>query len=228
MSPEAGFAALAATWPAAATRDLGPVRLRNGAGGGARVSAATLEGPFGQDDITAAEEAMRGEGRAPLFMVRAGEAALDAALDARGYAVKDPTVILAARLAALDAVPAQAHWPPGAAQRALWAKGGIGAARIAVMERALGPKAVLHHPGGCAFVACHGETAMLHALEVSAAARRRGAGRAVMAMAAGWAHAQGCAWLALAVTRANAPARALYARLGYEEIGAYHYREAPA
>jgi GNAT superfamily N-acetyltransferase len=144
-------------------------------------------------------------------MVRAGEAALDAALDARGYAVKDPTVILAARLAALDAVPAQAHWPPGAAQRALWAEGGIGAARIAVMERAEGPKAVLHHPGGCA-----------------SAARRRGAGRAVMAMAAGWACAQGCAWLALAVTRANAPARALYARLGYGGIGAYHYREAPA
>ncbi|PHP27437.1 GNAT family N-acetyltransferase [Limimaricola cinnabarinus] len=228
MSPEAGFAALAATWPAAATRDLGPVRLRNGASGGARVSAATLEGPFGQGDIAAAEEAMRGEGRAPLFMVRAGEAALDAALDARGYAIKDPTSILAARVDALDTICARANWPPSAAQRALWAEGGIGAARIAVMERAEGPKTVLHHPGGCAFVACHGEIAMLHALEVSPAARRRGAGRAVMAMAAGWAHAQGCAWLALAVTRANAPARALYARLGYEEIGAYHYREAPA
>nr|WP_256500364.1 GNAT family N-acetyltransferase [Limimaricola litoreus] len=207
---------------------MGPVRLRIGAGGGARVSAATLEGPFDQDDIAAAEAAMRGEGRAPLFMVRTGEAALDATLDARGYAVKDPTVILAARLAALDAIPAQAHWPPGAAQRALWAEGGIGAARIAVMERAGGPKAVLHHPGGCAFVARHGEIAMLHALEVTPAARRRGTGRALMAMAAGWAHEQDCAWLALAVTRANAPARALYAKLGYEETAAYHYRSAPA
>ena len=228
MSPEAGFAALAATWPAAAMRDLGPVRLRDGAGGGARVSAATLDGPFDTSDIVVAETAMRGEGRAPLFMVRAGEVALDTALDARGYAVKDPTAILAARSDALDTIPAEANWPPSPVQRALWAEGGIGAARLAVMARAGVPRAVLHRPGGCAFIGCHGEIAMLHALEVSPDARRRGVGRALMSMAAGWARDQGCAWLALAVTRANAPARALYATLGYAEIGGYHYRTAPA
>ena len=33
--------------------------------------------------------------------------------------------------------------------------------------------------------------------------------------------------LRLAVTAANAPARALYARLGMDEAAAYHYRLAP-
>ena len=45
--------------------------------------------------------------------------------------------------------------------------------------------------------------------------------------AAAWAAAEGAATLALAVTRANAPARALYARLGLAEAAAYHYRVAP-
>ena len=228
MTPEAGFAALAATWPAHALRDLGPVRLRDGAGGGSRVSAATLEGPFDLPGIEAAETAMRAEGRAPLFMVRAGEARLDAALATRGYAVLDPTLILAAPLSALDGITPNANWPPSPAQIAIWADGDIGPARIAVMARIESARAVLAHPGGCAFVAFHGEIAMLHALEVSVPMRRRGAGRALMAMAAGWARTEGARVLALAVTRANGSARSLYAGLGYEEVTSYHYRRAPA
>ncbi|WP_341212535.1 GNAT family N-acetyltransferase [uncultured Limimaricola sp.] len=228
MTPDAGFAALAATWPARAVRDLGPVRLRDGAGGGSRVSAATLEGPFEARDIEAAEAAMHLEGYTPLFMVRAGEEALDAVLAARGYILADPTLILAAPLDALDIAAPEADWPPTADQLALWADGGIGPSRIAVMERVAAPKAVLDHPGGCAFVGRHGSVAMLHALEVAASARRRGVGRALMEMAAGWARAQGALTLTLAVTRANAPARALYAGLGYAEVTSYHYRRGAA
>ncbi|MGR3465905.1 GNAT family N-acetyltransferase [Limimaricola sp.] len=223
--PAAGFAALAATWPAAATRDIGPFRLRDGAGGGSRVSAATLEGPFDATALDAAEARM---GTAGLFMVRGGETAFDAALAARGYAVMDPTVILAARVDALEAAAPDGCWPPRHAHLALWAAGGIGPERVAVMHRAAGPKAVLQGAEACAFVARHGDIAMLHALEVAAGARRRGAGRALMAMAAGWARAQGAVTLALAVTRANGAARALYHRLGFAEATQYHYRRAPA
>ena len=49
-----------------------------------------------------------------------------------------------------------------------------------------------------------------------------------MAMAAGWARAEGARVLALAVTRANGSARSLYAGLGYGEVTSYHYRRAPA
>lgn len=226
MTPGAAHAALAATWPAAATRDLGPVRLRDGAGGGSRVSAATFEAPWCPGDITVAETAMRAEGRAPLFMLRRGEEALDAELAARGYEVMDPTLILAAPLAMLASCLHATSWPPDPAQRALWASGGIGPERLAVMERAPSPKTVLHLADGCAFVAAHAGTAMLHALEVAPQARRRGTGRALMGMAAGWAREAGASLLALAVTRANAPARALYEQLGFAEIASYHYRRA--
>ena len=67
---------------------------------------------------------------------------------------------------------------------------------------------------------------MLHALEVAPFARRQGLGARMTAAAAHWAHAQGAETLALAVTRANASARALYGRLGLAEVDSYHYRAA--
>jgi ribosomal protein S18 acetylase RimI-like enzyme len=45
--------------------------------------------------------------------------------------------------------------------------------------------------------------------------------------AARFAAAHGADTLALAVAEANAPARALYRRLGMTEAGGYHYRIAP-
>ena len=42
------------TWPAAAIKRLGPWTLRDGQGGGKRVSAATAEGPVQKTDIRAA------------------------------------------------------------------------------------------------------------------------------------------------------------------------------
>ncbi|HRO11657.1 GNAT family N-acetyltransferase, partial [Amaricoccus sp.] len=80
------------------------------------------------------------------------------------------------------------------------------------------------HPAGAAFVALAGPVAMMHALEVSPAARRRGLGARMTHAAADWARRQGAGTFALAVTRANTPARTLYAGLGMAEAGAYHYR----
>lgn len=225
------FAALAASWPAAETRRLGPWTLRRGAGGGNRVSAATLDGLLG--DIAAAEAAMREWGQRPLVMVRPGEAALDGALAARGYAVRDASLVLAAPSEALALrAPQEAAIRcdgPLAAMAALWAAGGIGPPRLAVMARAAGPKAWLlgregERVGGCAFVAAAGGVAMLHALEVAPGARRRGLGVLLTRAAAAWAVAQGAGVLALAVTEANAPARALYGGLGMVEAARYHYR----
>lgn len=228
-------AALAATWPAATARALGPVTLRGGAGGGRRVSAATLDGPFDPAALAAAEAAMRAEGRAPLFRVRAGQDELDVWLAARGYALVDPTCLYAAPAAALAAPPRPislfALWPPLAIQRQLWAEAGTGPARLAIMHRAPGPKAAFlaridNRAAGVAFAALHGPTAMLHALEVPPAFRRKGVGKLMLTGIAHWASRQGADTLALAVTAANAPARALYQSLGMQDAGAYHYREA--
>jgi N-acetylglutamate synthase len=82
-------------------------------------------------------------------------------------------------------------------------------------------------PAGCAFVACHGPVAMLHALQVAPDRRRRGLGGRLTRAAAAWAAEQGAGTLALAVEAANAPALALYSRVGMRRAGGYHYRAAP-
>lgn len=233
MTPEALFATLEATWPAAEVIDCGPFRLRRGAGGGQRVSAATALGPADGAQIAAAEAAMRDLGQVPLFMLRQGDEALDAALAARGYRINDPVVGLAAPVAAVAApvsgMAAFAHWPPLAITADLWADAGIGPGRLAVMQRVAGPKTAIlaraaDRPVGVAFVALHGDVAMLHAVEVRADARRAGSGRRLVQAAANWAQDAGARTLALVVTEANAAARALYAGCGFAPVTRYHYR----
>ena len=226
------FEALDRTWPAAEMRQHAGWTLRLGAGG-KRVSAATQAAADAR--IEDAETGMRSAGQHPLFMIRRGEDALDAALEARGYALVDPTVLRAAPVSRLaDSPPLTVltgGFPLGLAAE-IWAAGGIGPARLAVMERAPLPKAYLlgrdaDHPTGVGFVAAAGTMAMLHAVEVLAAHRRRGVGRTLTRAAAAWAAEQGAEVLLLCVTRANAAANALYEGLGMAEAGAYHYRRAP-
>ena len=79
-------------------------------------------------------------------------------------------------------------------------------------------------PVGAAFVAVDGEVAMIHAIEVAKAHRRKGGAVRLMQGAARFAAENGAEWLALAVTEANSGARALYERLGMADAGGYHYR----
>jgi len=77
-------------------------------------------------------------------------------------------------------------------------------------------------------VGMRGTAAMLHALGVLPAARRRGLAAHMPRAAARWAAARGAAMLDVLVARDNAPARALYASLGFEPVGQYRYRTKPA
>ncbi len=222
-----------ATWPPAAYIPCGPFLLRDGAGGGKRVSAATVEDVFTNADLVRAEVAM---GDRPLFCIRDGDGDLDAALAARGYGIVDPVLAYSAPVATLIGIGAAhmttfPHWPPMQIARVLWADAGVGPARLAVMDRAKGAKTVIlgranDRASGVAFVACYGRHAMLHALEVAPAHRRQGSAQNILRAAAGWAQRQGADSLSLVVTVANAPARALYAGLGMVEGGRYHYRQA--
>ncbi len=168
-----------------------------------------------------------------LFLIREGEDVLDAALASRGYRVVDPVVVYACPAAGLPPPPHMTtfpHWPPLAIARDLWAEGGIGAARLAVMERVTVPKVAIlarqaDRPAGVAFVALAGTTAMLHALEITPARRRQGSAHHILQAAARWTLDQGGITLALAVTRANVPAITLYASLGMQAVGSYHYRK---
>lgn len=234
--PEAVFAALDATWPPLSQARSGPFQVRNGDGGGKRVSASVAHGPVHDTDIDLADAAMRNHGQTPLYMIRDRDQALDDILEKRGYAITDPTVIYAARTGDIartfpitTIIPA---WPPLAIQAEIWAAGGVDANRVRVMERAIRPKTTIlgrtrDTPGGTVFVAVHDEIAMLHALEVRPQERKKGLGETLVRAAAHWAALQGAAWLTLAVTRANAAANALYVRIGMSPVAGYHYRLAP-
>jgi len=221
------FAALEATWPAASSRTVGPFRLREGAGGGKRVSATVLEGAFSDTTLDAVADQ-------PLFQVKRGQDALDQALAARGYGVLDPTVIYAAPIAEVALKPRPVSllsaWPPLAMQRQVWADGGIGPGRIAVMERACDPKNGFiarfdNRVAGAGFIAIHNGIAVLHALQVEVDFRRRGVANYVVRGMAHWAAEAGAHTFALAVTEGNDPARGLYTHIGMTEAGGYHYRE---
>lgn len=222
------------SWPAAESHRLGPWLIRDGAGGGKRVSAVSALGPWQAEDIALAEAAQDRLGQPRLFAIGATDQALDQALAARGYQVIDPVLAYAApveRLAGpLPPVTAFALWPPLAIQRALWREGDIGPARLAVMARCQGPHCALlgrihDRAAGVGFVALSGQDeAMLHALHIDPAQRRQGLARHMMTAAANWAAEAGAQRLSLVVTQGNSAARGLYASLGMEIVGAYHYR----
>ena len=226
------MAAIDVTWsPAEVVHDGGWI-LRRGAGGGKRVSAAS-----GTGDIQLAEDAMRGWDQTPMFSLIPEAQALDAELDARGYGIVDPVALYAAPASAL--VGDQSHIAAAytcqfrpAVMEEIWAKGGIGPARLAIMDRVTGQKSFLMSraddtPAGAAFVGVDSDVAMIHAIEVYPHLRRKGAARLLIEAAARFAMEHEAEWLALAVTKANEPANALYAALGMTVAGQYHYRVHP-
>ncbi len=236
MTPETLAKVMEATWPPLHARRLGPWTIRAGAGGGQRVGAATADGDWDAADIPQAEAAMRALGQTPLFLIRDGDAALDATLAARGYLHHDPVMAYTVDARALPAPPPMTtfpHWPPMAIAETLWAEGDIGPARLAVMHRVQGAKTAIlarsgDRPAGIAFVALCGTTAMLHALEVSPRHRRQGSAQNILNAAAAWTVAQGGDSLSLVVTVANTGARQLYASRGMQVVGHYHYRKGQA
>lgn len=225
------------TWPAARYETAGPFQLREGQGGGSRVSAANRIGDVGAGDLDAAEAAMQAMGQKQIFCLRPGDEALDAELAARGYDILDPVNIYACPLDHLTNIPIPrvtifTIWEPLAIMREIWAEGGIGPKRVAVMERAPGPKTGLllrrsDQPAGAGFVAIQDGIAMVHALEVLPDHRRQGLGIWAMRAAAIWALDNGAHTLSVICTKANAGANGLYHSLGMQIVGEYHYRQRP-
>ncbi|SEQ74136.1 GNAT family N-acetyltransferase [Thalassovita taeanensis] len=234
-SAEQLYEVIDGTWPAASTQTHGPWLIREGGGGGQRVSAATARQPVSAEDLPAAEAAMLALHQPRLFQIRAGDDALDALLAARGYEVVDPVNLWVAPVAdIINEVPfpltAFALWEPLAIQIDIWAKGDIGPGRIAVMERAPQPKTSLlgrqnDTPAGTAFVGVHDGIAMLHALEILPHQRKQGMARKFMRLAASWAQENGAEYLSVVCTQANTAANALYSSLGMTLVGQYHYRK---
>ncbi len=223
------FAAVDATWPAHSTHMVEGWTIRDGRGGGQRVSAAS-----GSGDISVAEEAMAAIGQDKLFMIQGEQTELDAALADRGYVVKDPVDLLvcdAAEMAdgfrpKLDAIFAEFPLPILAE---IWAEGGIGPARLDVMRRATCDKTFVMgridaRASAAAFVGASGGICMAHAVEVLKRERRRGVAERMMRAAAWWGLRQGAKTFCVLTTQANDGAQSLYRKMGMETAAQYHYR----
>ncbi|MBY6201483.1 GNAT family N-acetyltransferase [Maritalea mobilis] len=239
LPPERLARVIAETWPPERVEAVGPFKVAHGGGGGNRVSAARLaDATSDGSEVTPAQiavvaDAQRAIGQEALFMVPGHQTGLDAVLEAEGYTTRDETVALAIAAGEMAAPPPRVTcfdiWPPLAVQEEIWAEGGIGPSRLAVMHRADGAKTSLFgrigdRPAGTAFVAISDGVAMLHALEVLPRARRQGLAGHMMRAAAHWAAEQGAETFAVLVTRKNSPALGLYASLGMNPVGQYHYR----
>jgi len=225
-----------ATWPAARTWGDGPWTLRDGAGGGKRVSAATANGPVTEPNIATAEAAMQAMGQRRQFMIREGDQALDGQLAARGYDLIDEVVMYTAPVALLTDKPVPrvtcfTIWEPLAIMTEIWAKGGIGPTRLAVMERVAVKTGILtrwnEKPAGVAFAGVHNGVAMVHAVEVLEHQRKMGVAEWMMRAAAFWGANHGAQDIAVLCVAANKPANALYTKLGFARVGSYHYRQLP-
>ncbi len=222
------------TWPAVRIDRQGPFTLREGQGGGSRVSAASVHGPFSEADIDQAEQTMLAMDQHRLFAVWPGDEALDQSLIHRGYSLLDPVNLYCCPVAKLmdrpiPRVTVFPIWEPLAIMCEIWAEAGIGPARLAVMNRAEGPKTALFlrnnsRTAGTAFVAIANGVAMVHALEIAAPHRRQGLGQWAIRAAAFWAHENGADTMSAICTRANIGANELYRSLGMHEEAAYHYR----
>lgn len=236
-TPQQIFDLVDQSWPPERLTHHGPWVIRQDTSGSKRTMAASLATAQDEaralDDLVAAEDQMQTLGQPLLFQIRLPDGALDAGLAGQGYGVIDRCTIYAGRVADLTHPLAHARampvWPPLQIQKEIWADGGIHAARRRIMARASRPKTSIigrmdDRAAGAAFLSAHGRLAMVHALETLSQHRRKGVGRLMMTAAANWSAKQGIEWLSVIVLNNNLPARALYASLGMQAVGHYHYR----
>ncbi len=90
--------------------------------------------------------------------------------------------------------------------------------------------AALADEGGVAalgYAAHHDGLICYQSIATDPARQRRGYARRIIASLAGWAADRGATGACLEVEAGNAPARALYAALGFDELYRYHYRRQP-
>jgi len=225
------------TWPAASLQKHTPWIIRDGKGGGKRVSAATVSGPINAAALLQAETQMHRLGQTPLFMIREGDQTLDTLLESQNYNVIDPVNMYAAPIndvtnSALPPLSTFCIWEPLAIMADIWAAGGIGPKRQEVMNRATSPKTSLmgrsgDRPASAGFVGLHNGVAMVHALEVLEKHRRQYLGRYMMQAAANWGVDNGAEFISAICTKANVGACSLYSSLGMSIVGEYHYRIHP-
>lgn len=202
-------------------------------------SCNPLYGPPGDLDrrIADVERRYAAAGQRSIFRLTAHSPdGLDAALDARGYRRIDETVVQTAPLAALD-LSADEGFEAGTVAADWVAVAGplqhdapeTRPTAVAMMEKiAARPCFGLIRRGAtpvaCGLAVVEGDLVGLFEIEVDRGRRRAGLGRAMTDSLLAWGRAQGATTAYLQVNATNAPAIALYDRLGFRESHRYWYR----
>jgi ribosomal protein S18 acetylase RimI-like enzyme len=237
----------ARAWPAGEQRPLDGWVLRRTPSVRRRRSNSALppsaDRPRDDAVLDAVERFYRAHGAAPMVQVAPAEelAALDAALHERGWRADTPTDIL---VAAVDDVPAAASADVSVATRPAvdleWLHAWIAAegrpdaheTYAHVLQRIPPPAGfavarVDGRPAGVGLAVCERGWSGVFCMAVDPAARRRGVARTLLCALADWSREQGADGLYLQVECDNAPARALYASMGFTRSHGYHFRIAP-
>jgi ribosomal protein S18 acetylase RimI-like enzyme len=235
-------------WPAATTAWLEGWRLSLDTGVTRRANSVLPNAaqPVGDADalIDEVERRYRARGLCPCFKLTAAAepADLDRRLERRGYHSEGHSLVLVADASKIAAPPAAQiaialdNRPTPAWLDACWpaAQGGDErAARQAIVERVRAPRIfglawLGATPGGAALAVADRGWAGITAVHTLPEQRPRGVALGLLRALAGWAARQGIERLYLQVERDNAPARRLYAGLGFTEAYRYHYRRAAA
>ncbi len=189
------------------------------------------------DRISAAERLYGDAGQRAIFRLSPlAPEALDARLDGRGYRRIDETVVETASLATMDlatdpgfvraASPAEWVEPASTLQQEPEATRPI---LQAMLERMV-PRPCFGLllrdgvPAACGLAVAQGNLVGLFEIAVHPALRRGGLGLAMTRSLLAWGRALGADTAYLQVVAGNAPARALYAGLGFRESHRYWYR----
>ncbi|TDW70621.1 GNAT family N-acetyltransferase [Kribbella pratensis] len=227
-------------WPAADNTELDGWLVRRNAGVTLRAnSVLPANAPF---DVHRAldyvENLYRAHDITPSFQISPAvqPSDLDVHLEARGYAVRNPTLVQCAALPdVLAKLPVTADevnisTSPSAAWMDCWwsvdGRGGAASRTTAEQILARGKALYASIPDGeqvkaIGRLALVDDTAGLYCLAVDERFRRQGLASAVIR---GLLQAATARWVWLSVLEDNIPARTLYDNLGFRTVSRYHYR----
>jgi len=231
------------TWPCRKEEKLGDWRLREADGFTRRANSCLALGDPGvplPEAVERVEAWYRARDLEPCVKIVSGtDPELDTLLEARGWSVATPSLVLRRELGQeMSAFPSE--FSASAIPDSTWLR------TVSFWDGENPDKARRHrelaqriHTAGFMYwttsegilavglVSMDGVEAHLYDVVVHPERRGRGIGRAFCAAALGWARACGTRSMALQVLESNATARALYVALGFSEHHRYHYRVAP-